>query len=66
MADIVNPPRYQVGDRVRVKVGKGLVGTVTDVQGIYVPGAHILYRVRVPMTSEVLWLAVRDEEIEKA
>ena len=49
----------KIGDKVRVKGGDGLVGLVSEVRFARVPGARILYRVRVPMDPEPLWLEVR-------
>jgi hypothetical protein len=67
MPDLDKSAQYKIGDKVRVKGGIGLVGMVSEVRRVYSPaGGHHLYRVRVPMDPEPLWLEVREEEIEKA
>ena len=66
MPDLDKRAQYKIGDKVRLKGGDGLVGMVSEVHFARVPGARILYRVRVPMDPEPLWLEVREEEIEKA
>ncbi len=66
MSGLVLHPRYKVGDKVRLKFGSRSVGTVTHAQGTYSPHGHILYHIRVPMSSEPLDLLVREEEVEEA
>ncbi|HEV3261220.1 MAG TPA: hypothetical protein VG013_30485 [Gemmataceae bacterium] len=66
MPDLETHPRYKVGDKVRLTSGAPLIGTVTEVRGTHSPSGRILYRIRVPMSQEPLWLDVREEEIEKA
>jgi hypothetical protein len=66
MPDIKMPPHYKVGDKVRLKSGARLSGTVTEVRDTHSPGGHIFYRICVPMSPEPLWLEVREEEVEKA
>jgi hypothetical protein len=66
MPDLRKDAPYEVGDKVRIKSGTGLVGTVTEVRGNPSRATRILYRVRVPMTPEPLLLEVREDEIEKA
>jgi hypothetical protein len=56
---------YKVGDKVRMKYGSRLEGLVSEVRVAYYRGGHNLYRVRVPMTEEVLWLELREDEMEK-
>jgi hypothetical protein len=43
--------------------GPRWVGTVTEARGTYSPNGHVLYRVRVPMDPEPLFLLVREEEV---
>ena len=66
MPEMLIHPRYKIGDKVRLVGGVQLVGTVTEATGSYRPDGHALYRVRVPMEEEPLWLLVREDEIEKA
>ncbi len=66
MADLPTPPRYKIGDRVRLVFGARLVGTVTEVTPALAPHAHTLYRVRIPMDPEPLWWPLRENEIEPA
>ena len=66
MPDAEKDALFKVGDKVRLKGGPPLVGTVTEVRGTNPRAAHILYRVRVPMDPEPLWLEVREDEVEKA
>jgi hypothetical protein len=63
--DAENTP-FKVFDQVRVKIGTGLVGTVTEVHFPDAPDGGTLYRVRIPMEPEPLLLVVRAEAIEKA
>jgi hypothetical protein len=65
MPELVKRPRYQVGDKLRLKYGTPLVGMVTEARGTYSPDGHILYRVRVPMDPEPLYLLVLEDEVEK-
>jgi len=66
MPGLANNAQYKVGDKVQLKYGTRLVGTVTEVQGTHSPSGRILYRVRVPMSPEPLMLAAREDELEKA
>jgi hypothetical protein len=66
MPDVKQSPRHQVGDKVRLTFGARLAGTVTEVRRAYSPGGHIMYRIRIPMTPEPLWVEAREDEVEKA
>jgi hypothetical protein len=59
------PALYAIGDRLRLKQGQPLVGTVSEVRHTHSPEGHNFYRVRVPMDPEPLWLEVREDEVEK-
>ena len=64
MPELVKHPRYKVGDRLQLKLrGPRWVGTVTEARGTFSPNGHVLYRVRVPMDPEPLFLLVREEEL---
>jgi hypothetical protein len=65
MPELAKRPRYQVLDKVQVKHGSRLIGTVMEARGTYNPDGHCLYRVYVPMEPEPLLLLVTEEEIEK-
>jgi hypothetical protein len=58
--------QFKVGDKVRIPFGARLVGTVTEVRVSPTQAGRVLYRVRVPMDPEPLWMEVREDEIEKA
>jgi hypothetical protein len=66
MPDLVKRPRFKVGDKVRVNVGNGLVGTVTEARGTYHADGNVLYHVYVPMNPEPLQLLVREDAVEPA
>jgi hypothetical protein len=66
MADLPNPPRYKVGDQVRLPWGARLEGKVMEVTPALAPHAHTLYSVYVPMDPEPLIFLVRENEIEAA
>jgi hypothetical protein len=64
MPELVKLPRYKVGDQLQLKLrGPRWVGTVTEARGTFSPDGHVLYRVRVPMDPEPLFLLVREEEV---
>jgi hypothetical protein len=56
----------KIGDKVRLRYGARLIGTVTEVREPVTPDGHVRYRIRIPMDPEPLWAPVREEEIEKA
>jgi hypothetical protein len=58
--------QFKVGDKVRIPFGTRPVGTVTEVTVSPTQAGRVLYRVRVPMDPEPLWMEVREDEIEKA
>jgi hypothetical protein len=64
MPELTKHPRYKVGDQLQLKSrGPRWVGTVTEARGTYSPSGHVLYRVRVPMDPEPVFLLVREEEV---
>lgn len=65
MDELVKRPRYEVGDKVRLKFGTPFVGTITEARGTYSPTGHVRYRVHVQMDPEPLWLELREDEVEK-
>jgi hypothetical protein len=65
MPELLKVPRFKVGDKVQLKHGSRLIGIISEADGSYTPEAHVLYRVRVPMEPEPLWIVVRESEIDK-
>src|SRR5437867_1846244 len=64
MLELAKRPRYKVGDRLQLRSrGPRWVGAVTEARGTYSPSGDVLYRVRVPMDPEPLFLLVREEEV---
>jgi hypothetical protein len=64
MPELAKHPRYKVGDQLQLKSrGPRWIGTVTEARGTYSPNGHVLYRVRVAMDPEPLFLLVREEEV---
>jgi hypothetical protein len=66
MPDVKQSARHRVGDKVRLTFGTRLTGTVTEVRQAYSPRGHTMYRVRIPMSPEPLWIEAREDEVEKA
>jgi hypothetical protein len=67
MPDLETRPLFQIADKVRVKCGvPPLVGLVAEVSGARSRDGGLLYRVRVPMDPEPLWLLLREDEMENA
>jgi hypothetical protein len=64
MPDHQTQPRYRVGDKIQVRIGSPLVGTVTEVRYTPFGSGPILYRLYIPMSSEPLMLEVREDEVE--
>lgn len=64
MPELAKHPRYKVGDQLQLK-SRGLrwVGSVTEARGTYSPSGHVLYRLRVPMDPEPVFLLVREDEV---
>jgi len=62
--DLVKRPRYKIGEKVRMRHGTPLVGLVSEARGTYHEDGNVLYRVRVPMEPEPLFMLVTEEEIE--
>ncbi len=58
--------QFQVGDEVRIPFGTCPVGTVTEVTVSPTQVGRVLYRVRVPMDPEPLWMELREDEVERA
>ncbi len=64
MPQLAKRPRYKVGDQLQLNSrGPRWIGTVTEARGTYSPSGHVLYRVRVPMDPEPVFLLVREEEL---
>ena len=64
MPDLQTGPRYRVGDRLQVRIGSPLVGTVTEVRYTPFGSGQVFYRLYVPMDPEPLMLEVREDEVE--
>jgi hypothetical protein len=65
MPELAKRPRYQVGDKLQLKDGPRWIGTVTDAYGTFSPTGNILYRVRVPLDPEPLYMVLTEDEVEK-
>jgi hypothetical protein len=65
MSDLVKVPRFKVGDKVQLKHGTRLIGTVSEARGTYTSHGNVLYHVHVPMEPEPLLLLLRENEIDK-
>lgn len=59
------PPKFKIGDKVRAKFEPSLPGLVAEIRRAVSPGRQHVYRVRVPMDPEPLWLEFRENDIEK-
>jgi hypothetical protein len=66
MADSATVPLYQGGDKVSLKHGSHLVGSVMEVTRIRSRSGGVLYLIYVPMDPEPLIVPVSEDEIEKA
>ena len=64
MNDLKTPPRFKVGDEIRLIGGAPLVGRVMELRGYLSADGSMLYRLYVPMEPEPLMLEVREDEIE--
>jgi hypothetical protein len=57
-------PQFKIADEVRVKIPTRLVGLVSEVTWTSAGSGEILYRVRIPMDPDPLWMLLRESEIE--
>jgi hypothetical protein len=67
MPTLVKRPRYKIGDQIQPKYrGPRWVGMVAEARGTYSADGHVLYRIRVAMEPEPLFLLVREDEVADA
>jgi hypothetical protein len=64
MSALSTPPRYKVGDQVRIKIPSRWVGMVSEVRYTPSGSGRVLYRVRVPLDPEPLWMVLAENEVE--
>jgi hypothetical protein len=57
-------PLLKLGDRVRIRLSRGLKGRIVELRGPLGPGGAQIYRVRIPRKPKPQYIEVRENQLQ--